>query len=308
LIEQALEMRRRLLGERHSLIAHTLNTLGAAKMQLGDMRGAEAAHRDALTMFRDTFGSAHSQVAESLRKLGETLMKSGNPDAAESLLVEAISIRRQLGGERTQRMAIDLNVYATLLRRRGAVDAAERAFQEAIEILRGNTPDHPDLTNCLYNLAELYRAQKRFSQAAPILREVVGRRRARLPEGRVLLSTALFSLGATLRGLGELAEAENALRESLATIIDLHGQYDPRSARVRMELAGSLADQTRWDEADPMMDAALSACLAAPQPGRERYIEEFRALLETWSSNGRNDAADRWRRQLDQRDESSRPP
>ncbi|WP_139240833.1 tetratricopeptide repeat protein, partial [Geitlerinema sp. PCC 9228] len=66
LYRQALEMRKRLLGEPHPDVASSLNNLAFLYQSQGRYEEAEPLYRQALEMFKRLLGEQHPDVATSL--------------------------------------------------------------------------------------------------------------------------------------------------------------------------------------------------------------------------------------------------
>jgi len=93
LFTEALELRRRILGDRHSLVAQVLLNLARTERIRGhDARGLDLA-RQSLAIVEETEGPDHPHVAAILREIGRNLMKQGDSAAAEPHLRRALDLR-----------------------------------------------------------------------------------------------------------------------------------------------------------------------------------------------------------------------
>ena len=94
LIREALEIRRRTLGEDHPFVAVSLNELAGARLALGDVAGATALFERALALRRRVHGGGHPYIAYSLVGLARARQAAGRADEAAPLFREALEIRR----------------------------------------------------------------------------------------------------------------------------------------------------------------------------------------------------------------------
>ncbi|AOW99266.1 hypothetical protein BJP34_07160 [Moorena producens PAL-8-15-08-1] len=89
LFVQALEMRKKLLGQDHPDVVKSLNNLGLLYYNQGRYHEAEPLFVQALKM-RKALGENHPHVAESLNNLALLYHVQGHSDQAEPLFVEAL--------------------------------------------------------------------------------------------------------------------------------------------------------------------------------------------------------------------------
>lgn len=86
---------------------------------------------------------------------------------------------------------------------------AEPLYRRALEIIENALgPEHPNLAAFLNNLANLYSAQSRHSEAATLLRRALRIAEKALGPEHPNVATGLTSYAAVLRELGRYAEAE----------------------------------------------------------------------------------------------------
>ncbi|MEM7351603.1 MAG: serine/threonine-protein kinase, partial [Acidobacteriota bacterium] len=124
LFRQVLEIRRRLFGDGHALVATSLNDLGAALYARGELVAAEEPLRQALELRRRLLGQDHPQLAITLGTLGVLRFAQGDSEEAQQLLADALAIRRRVYGEEHPSVSDTLNNLGEVCRRRGDLDAA----------------------------------------------------------------------------------------------------------------------------------------------------------------------------------------
>ena len=166
---QALELRKRLLGEDHPDVATSLNNLAVLYNSQGRYSESETLFLQALELRKRLLGEDHPYVATSLNNLASVYNKQGRYSEAEALLLQALELRKRLVGEDHPDVATSLNNLAVLYNSQGRYSESETLFLQALELrkrLLGE--DHPDVATSLNNLAVLYKSQGRYSEAEPL--------------------------------------------------------------------------------------------------------------------------------------------
>jgi CHAT domain-containing protein/tetratricopeptide (TPR) repeat protein len=163
---QALEIRRRVLGEEHPDFAASLSSLAELYRSMGNYEAAEPLYLQALEIRRRVLGEEHPDFAASLNNLAELYRSIGNYAAAEPLYLQALEIRRRVLGEEHPAFATSLNNLATLYYSIGKYGAAEPLYRQVLEIERRVLgEEHPAFATSLNNLATLCAATGRLGEA-----------------------------------------------------------------------------------------------------------------------------------------------
>ncbi|MFN9735301.1 MAG: tetratricopeptide repeat protein, partial [Microcystis sp.] len=169
--QEALALRKELLGERHPDVADSLSDLANLYNLQGRYELAEPLHQEALALRKELLGERHPDVASSLNNLASLYESQGRYELAEPLYEEALALYKNLLGERHPHVASSLNNLAILYesqRRYELVEAlrlvkgyelyelAESLYVEALEIAEEKLgTDHPRTVKYRKNLANL---------------------------------------------------------------------------------------------------------------------------------------------------------
>ena len=89
LYQEALAMRKRLLGDEHPDVATSLNNLALLYNNQGRYGEAEPLYQEALAMWKRLLGDGHPDVASSLNNLGCLYWEQGRYGEADLLYQEA---------------------------------------------------------------------------------------------------------------------------------------------------------------------------------------------------------------------------
>jgi tetratricopeptide (TPR) repeat protein len=153
LLVQALEMRKRLLGNEHPDVATSLNNLAELYRSQCRYSEAEALYGQALEMWKQLLGNEHPDVATSLNNLAVLYDSQGRYSEAEPLLVQALEMRKRLLGNEHPDVAASLNNLAFLYNSQGRYSEAEPLYVQAVSILYQQLGEnHPNTQTSLGNL------------------------------------------------------------------------------------------------------------------------------------------------------------
>ncbi len=156
LLENALEIRRNLLGEEHLDVAAGQYELAMLYSLQRDPRDA-ALHQRALEIRRELLGPDHMTVAESLLGIGDARLNRLKPNQALPYFKQALDIaERHLGPDHVETARISSNVAIAYWVNREPAKALP-GLQRSIRIL-GSTlgPEHPRLVNLLISASRVH--------------------------------------------------------------------------------------------------------------------------------------------------------
>lgn len=252
------------------------NTYKSLSESAEDMAAAERHLLFAYETRRDLLGWRHAETAESANDLGELRYLQGRYDDAERLWREALAARASAVGPESPDAAETLNNLGVLARRRGDSDEAQRLLYEALRIRRRTAADESggapkterarraarnDVAQTLNNLAGLHRDRstpEEYDRAEQLYREALEIRTAVFGEMHPEIGKMYNNLGKLLQEKGDLAGADQALRQALAILrreggLGQEHQYIARLlhslAEVRMTMGDLDAARALCDEA-----------------------------------------------------------
>jgi tetratricopeptide (TPR) repeat protein len=253
-----------LIGERKAgadgsrILDRTLEALGQAYFQSGDLGAAEINLREALRVRTQTYGKHDMLTAFSLNDLGVLLYQSGRYDEAMSMYQQALPIEREVLGPEHPGVATVLNNIGRAALMSGHIDDAEPTLRQALamtEKFEGDT--HDDLVSPLNSLAmidayqgHLEAASRQIQRAAAI---------ARLPDHGDLLDQVLLNEADIARANGDLKQAAALLGESKALLAKTHPDGPANAWRYAVwdaVHAQLLAANGNSDEAKSALSAA----------------------------------------------------
>ena len=157
LAQQALEIRKRILGEKHPLIATSLSNLAGLYDNQGRYTEAEPLYRQALAMRQEILPEKHPDIATSLNNLAYLYENQGRYTEAEPLYRQALAMLQEILPSKHPHIAISLNNLAGLYENQGRYVEAEPLYRQALAMFQEILPEkHPAIAISLNSLAGLY--------------------------------------------------------------------------------------------------------------------------------------------------------
>ncbi len=265
LSEEALQGRRRALGEEHAEVARSLTQVASGLFEKGDYDAAEERLRRALAIQWPRPGRTlgddaerGADVATTVSRLAAVLGARGDVEGAEEFFLEALELRLQLFGEDHPAVAEARNGLAELYHTAGRRQESAELFSQVLDSRRrllGN--DHPDIAVSLNNLALVKKHQGDFEAAEQLGREALELRRRLLGDDHPDVAVSLNNLAVALQAAGRHAEAAPLFRQALAINREVRGpRHEVVSANLS-NLASSLMALGEYDEAEELFLLSL---------------------------------------------------
>ncbi|MGI9058176.1 MAG: tetratricopeptide repeat protein [Ktedonobacteraceae bacterium] len=240
--QQALTIRKQVLGPEHRATADSLNELAVLCRIQGDYEQAEGFHRQALAIREKELGLEHPTTALSLNDLGVLYRTQGKYEQAEPLLQQALSIREQLlGSEHLDTLTSFINLGKLYLEQ-GRYEQAEPLLQQALATsTRVLDPEHLLIAQNLNLLARLSyeqgnnkRAETLWKQSLTIIEKTHGSEHPATAERLNDLAELFFAQG-------RYAEAQSLCERALSICEKILGPEHSDTITVRRHLAKILS-------------------------------------------------------------------
>jgi tetratricopeptide (TPR) repeat protein len=154
--------------------------------------------------------------------------------------------------------------------------------------------EHPNVANCLNNLAQLLQATNRMGEAEPLMRRALAIDEASYGAEHPDVSIRLSNLAGLLQATNRLGEAEPLSRRALAIDEAIYGTEHPRGAIDLNNLGQLLQATNRLAEAEPLMRRMVVILLkfqratGHPHPHRDTVLANHAHLLRAL---GRDEAS-----------------
>lgn len=258
-LRQAIQLQRSDPDARSFPLARSLDQLGMALAFQAKPDEAEPLLREALEMRRNLApGGVHPDLDDSLNNLAVFLYEQGRYEETETLFRESLEMNQVLLGEEHPDLGDSLNNLAFVLHDQGNYDDAEDFYLQALSIRReGLGPNHPLVAQSLNNLSFLYYDRNQFEEALDYSRQALDTyRRAYAGEDHPDIAYGLQNLAGWLVEQGDLANAEEMLKEALAMNYKILPEDHPDIAITQSGMAVMLLETDRPELALEMATGA----------------------------------------------------
>lgn len=298
-LEEALAMRRKVLGDEHPEVAVSHSELGRTLFDQGRLGAAEAHFRSALAIRRKALGPADHETATSMSDLGLLLRRKGDRAGAETLFRKTLAVTRKSSGPKHPDVATALSNLALTVNERGDHEAAEAMFREALAIGRASLgQEHPGNAQRLANLACVLRVRGKLIEAAAKNEEALALSRPALGLDHPAVARQEVGLSRVYLDQGRPAAAEPLLRHAFEAQQCSHAVEDWRLGVTSSLLGDACTRLSRFAEAESHL--LLASKLLQETPGSERHetrdhLARLAALYEAW---GQPEKAAPYRRSL----------
>ncbi|KAF0240064.1 MAG: NB-ARC domain-containing protein, partial [bacterium] len=166
---QALDIRKKALGDNHPLMAQSINNLAILYERKGDYSKAEPLLIQALDMRKKALGDNHPLMVQSINSLARVYENKEDYTKAEPLFIQALDIYKKALGDNHPDTATSINNLAELYYRKGDYLKAEPLLIQTLDIRKKALGDnHLDTAQSINNLASLYSDKGDYSKAEPL--------------------------------------------------------------------------------------------------------------------------------------------
>jgi serine/threonine protein kinase/Tfp pilus assembly protein PilF len=286
-LEQALSLRKQVLGPAHPETASTLNALAWLYVRRGKYQQAQRLVQPALAAFEHVPESEHPAVAEALMMLGLVYLYEGKYEQAEPLLQRALAMREQALGTSHSLVADSLHNLAVLYDDRGQYAKAEPLYQRALALYENAWGyEHPKTLTTLSNLASLYIKQGKYAQAEPLLQQALAIRARVLGPEHPDTAVSLQLLGRLYALQGKYAQAEPFLQRALAIEKQVLGPESDLTMRVLLYLAQLFQATGQEAQAESLYQQALASFERLLGSEHPRVAETLIGLAQLYTRQG----------------------
>ncbi len=253
LLQQALDDRRRLLGDEHPETLASLNSLGFLYWKQARYDEAEQLYLEALETGRRVLGDEHPQVLHTMNNLGIVYRNQFRSDEAEAIYLETLSIRRRLlGDDDPETLATQMNL-GNIYSRKGDYDEAEQIYLKVLEAERRVLgEDHPGTFPTAVNLAIVYREQGRLDESETLFRETLERQRRVLGEDHPEALRSMNILGLVWLDQERYEDARTLYIENVESRKRVLGDDHPDTLLSMGNLALAYMKLERFDDAESL--------------------------------------------------------
>lgn len=293
LYTQAMQIRKKILGDQHSDYAQSLNNLAVLYSRTGKYETAETFYLEAKEIWKKSSVEINRDYFICLNNLGSLYKDMGQYNKAEPYYLESLELRKKMLGESSPEYATGLNNLALLYDNMGLYNKAETFLLQSREIRRKKLGEkHPDYAMSLNNLGSLYsnmgeykKAESYFIESLELVRKLFG-------ASHFDYSNCLNNLAVLSSDMGEYKKALAFLQESLEIRKNLLGEKHPDYAISLNNLANVYVKLGVYDKAERLYQEAGEIWKTKLGENHPNYSINLSALAILYRETGRFDKAE----------------
>jgi tetratricopeptide (TPR) repeat protein len=257
---QAMEMRKRVLGEDHPFTLTSMNNLASALSNRGRYKEAERLEVQVMETRKRLFGPEHLDTITSMANLALTYQEQGRYNEAEKLQKQVVKVmKRELGREHPKTL-ISMDNLASIFRYQGQWMEAAKLTMQVMEIRkRVLGQEHPDTLTSMGDLVLIYQDQGQLEKAEKVGMEVMEMRKRVLGQEHPDTLESMNDLVQIYCKQNEWKKAE----EMGMQVTDMRkrnlGEENPYTLVSMNDLALTLLNQRQWEKAEKLEMQVLEA-------------------------------------------------
>jgi non-specific serine/threonine protein kinase/serine/threonine-protein kinase len=287
-LEHALELDRRVFGERDPRTLKVISQAGRIALDQGRYAEAEKLLNQVLEAQRRVLGAQHPDTLDTMYFLAGDYNSQKKYTQAETLDNQILEIRRRVfGAEHPGTLKATYGLADDYVQQ-GKYAQAEPLLTQAIEIQRRVLgPEHPDTLNSMNFLALDYDREGKFGQAEALDRQILDIRRRVLGPEHPNTLMSMNSLGYVCYEQGRYAQAEALFSQALEIQRRVLGPGHPSTIISTVNLAKDYEAQGKYSLA-----AALYRGLVASTPNDPFLLNTLSWYLAASTDPGQRSPAE----------------
>jgi len=296
LLQQALAVRKKILGEAQPEYAQSLSNLAQLYAGQGDYAKALPLAQQAVELTKNALGQEHPGYAHSLNNLAQLYHVHGEYAKALPLLQQAVEVNKKALGDGHANYAMSLASLANLYSAQGDNARALPLLQEALLVRKKALGEaHPDYAATLHSLGLLYNDQEDYAKALPLFQQASAICKKALGEESPHYATSLDGLARAYELQGDYATALPLYQQALAICKKALGEASPDYARCLYRLGVLYQEMQDDTKAIPLLkEAAVVAkkALGEGHPNYAKILESLAGSYRAQANYGRGIALD----------------
>ena len=257
-VERALDLRRRVLGEKHPDALRSMSQLVELYRLQGNYAQAEALNVKVVEVQRRVLGAEHPDTLQAMHSLAILYGYLNQYAEAEALFTKVLDAQRRVLGEQHARTLETMHDLATLYQRQGNYAQAEPLYTKTMEISRRVLgEEHPDTLVSMSGVAVVYQMQGKYAQAEPLESKVWEAQRRVLGEEHLFTLNTANHLASVYADQGKYDQAEALYGRTLETQRRVLGAEHPETLITMSGLAGAYRKHGNFARAEPLYTKTL---------------------------------------------------
>jgi len=227
----ALELQKKLFGNKHPDTAESYNNIGMVYHSIVDLPRALENYNRSLGIFHELFGDKHPDTAASYNNIGVVYHSMGDLPRALENCNRSLDICRELFGDKHPNTATSYNNIGMVYHSMGDLPRALENYNRSLDIRRELFGDkHPDTATSYNNVGGVYRSMVDLPRALENLNRSLDIRRELFGDKHPAMATSYNNVGGVYQSMGDLPRALENYNRSLDIFRELFGDKHPDMA------------------------------------------------------------------------------
>lgn len=255
-------------AERSEEVAQLSDLLARSYEARGDIKGAEAAWKEAVEAWDESVTQASDETSSqrclaeqlaALRPLGKLLTDHLRFTEAEEVAKRRLKITEMLDLDESAVSEVLFDL-AELYRVQGLYRASDELHQRVLATRAAELGrSHPEVARSVRALGQIYLGEGKLEQAVSYLERALEQQKTALGVQHPDVAETLFALGETSIAQEDFTSAESFYRQALELLESHFGSKDVRTARAWASLAGLYEQKQQWSQAQPLLGKAVES-------------------------------------------------
>jgi eukaryotic-like serine/threonine-protein kinase len=259
LLEQAVELNRKLFGNDSPAVATSLISLGRAQLILVEFSTAEKALNEARSILERANQIHTSEYGYALYRLSYLELQKNNFDKAFQLYEQVLTLFKEIYGDSHTEVAMVLSGYGEAKLWASDYASALPPLRQAFNIYKSVPETHIDRLTTERILGVVLLETGYMSEAQELLEHNVKVSQQTFGTDASQTTVALLYLALLQEKKNNLVEAEKLMRQGLTNSLDSYGDRHFLTASTRVPLATILWRQNKLIESEQQVRLALNA-------------------------------------------------
>ncbi len=291
---RALEINRKLYGERSWATAVSLNDLSVAYMSDSKLAEAQAAGEESLAIQHRLSSDENAELAATLDNLGQVYRQQGKDADAESYARRALGIRQKLFGKDSLEAASSMQSLSFILTYERKWSEAETMAREVLTIRTKRLgPDDPSVATAMTDIAWIEGVEGKTSEAEAFEQKALAIRLRVLPADHPDVAKSFYLLGDRVRQRGDKFDADTLLSAALSIQRKLLGPDNPSTLDTMRSLGSALLAEGKLSEAEALHKEAMAVWHSRGETDTPRALGELEFLVHVYIAEKKFSEAER---------------
>jgi len=291
---RAVDLRRRVLGDRDLALLRSTGDLGGLYLKEGKYETAEALLTSSLQTARRELGDEHVETLTLMATLGQLYMMQGKLSEAEPLYVKALESRQRLLGDEHADTLETMGALASLYWRQGKYTEAEPIRARVVQLQRRVLgEEHPATLTSLNNLALLASYQGRYAEAEAQFVQLLETMRRVLGVEHLETMISEGNLGIVYYRQGRYSEAEAVFTKVLEQKQRVLGEQHPETLTSMNNLGVVYRAQGKYAQAERLYTKVMDVQRRLLGDDHQNVLLTMNGLAYLYMVQGKSNQAER---------------